>query len=111
MPIVSVSRWSINRDDASRIVRDVAPLIKNHGATNVTLGRVHSGGQGQDVGQTADGRQETIVVVTYPNWETYGRAMEAQHKDQQYQAQFATAQKLGTLLQRTIVITEEIATQ
>ena len=49
MPIVSVSRWRINPEDASRIVREVAPLLKAQGAARVTLGRIHAG---QHAGQS-----------------------------------------------------------
>jgi hypothetical protein len=71
MPIVSVSRWKINPEDASRIVREVAPLLKAQGASRVTLGRIHAG--------------QSTVVTMYTGWEAYGKAMEGQHKDTKFQ--------------------------
>ena len=99
MPIVSVSRWKINPEDASRIVREVAPLLKAQGASRVTLGRIHTG---QHAGQST-------VVITYNDWEAYGKAMEAQHKDTKFQQLYGQAVKSGAELQeRNVLSVEEI---
>lgn len=114
MPIISVSRWSMNPEVASRLVRESAPLIKGHGATMVVIGRVVSGqsiqaGLSQQTGQTGqEPQQEILLSVTYPNWETFGRAMEAQQNDTKLQEQHTTALKSGQLLQRSIIAAEEV---
>ena len=98
MSIISVTRWEINQDQAQSILRDVAPLLKNQGAHTVSIGRIHTGPEAGN----------TIVSVTYENWEAYGRAMNAQQNDQNYQQRFQDAQKAGKLLGRTLVVAELI---
>jgi hypothetical protein len=98
MPIVSVSRWEISRDDAQRIIRDAAPRIKQHGATHVRLGHIHAG---HITGQT-------IVEVTYPDWQTFGQAMQKQQEDQEYQSLLSGALQTGKLLNRTVLTVEDI---
>lgn len=98
MPIVSVSRWTINQEDAQQIMRDMAPILKQHGATEVSLGRVHTG---QHAGQI-------LAVTTYPNGETFGRAVDAQHKDENYRNLMRTAMEKGKLQDRTVILSEEV---
>jgi hypothetical protein len=95
MPIVSVSRWKINPEDASRVVREVAPLLKVQGASRVTLGRIHTG--------------QSTVVIAYNDWEAYGKAMEAQHKDTKFQQLYGQAVKSGAELQERNVLSVEEA--
>jgi hypothetical protein len=98
MTITVVTRWSIKQDDAQRIVRDAAPLMKTHGAESVRLGRVTTG---ENVGQT-------LVIVAYPNWETFGKAMTGQHEDQKYQEHYTAALQAGQLLDRSIIVADEL---
>ncbi len=99
MSIVSTSRWDIPQDAAQRIVRDAAPLLKQQGASSVHIGRIQAGST--DTGQT-------LVIVTYADWETFGQAMQAQNNDQRYQQQLQEAQKTGRLLSRTLMVTDEV---
>jgi len=98
MPIVSVSRWQMDKNEALQIARDAAHLIKQQGAQRVEFGRIHTG---TDAGQVA-------VVVTYQDFASYGQAMEKQRNDQQFQQLLERAQKTGRLQSRNVVITEEI---
>lgn len=98
MPVVSVSRWEISREDASRIARDAVSRIKQHGATQVRLGHIHAG---HITGQT-------IVEVTYPDWQTFGQAQAAIEKDQEYQTMLQEAMQKGKLLNRTVLTVEEL---
>jgi hypothetical protein len=99
MPILSISRWQIQQDQAAQVVREAAPLLKKQGASRVTLGHVRTG---EHTGQT-------LIAVQYENWETFGSAMQAQHDDQQYHQAFRQAMQNGAQLKgRTILATEEI---
>jgi hypothetical protein len=99
MAITVVSRWQISQDDAQRIVRDSAALMRKNGASDIRLGRIVSG---DNVGQTT-------IVVSYPDWETFGRAQTAQQKDSAYQQQHQAALKAGQLLNRTLVVDDEVS--
>jgi len=98
MSITSVTRWKINRDDARKLAAEAAPLLKKQGASFIRIGFCHSG---QFTGQT-------MVVVNYPDWQTYGRAMEAQMQDPAYQSLYAQVTSKGELLDRTLLVTEEL---
>lgn len=98
MPIITISRWQISFDDASRIARDVAPLLKQQGATQVHLGRILTG---EDAGQIT-------IAVRYPDGETFGRALQQQQTDQQYQRSYQEALQKGQLRNRTVVQVEDI---
>jgi len=98
MPIVSVTRWKISQEDASQIARDIAPLLKQHGASEVRLGQVHTG---EHTGQI-------LAIITYPDGETFGRAVDAQAKDTTYQQHMNTARQKGQLLGRTVILAEDI---
>jgi hypothetical protein len=100
MPIVSVSRWEISQNDAQQLVREAAPRIKEHGATQVRLGHIHAG---HITGQT-------VVEVTYPDWQSFGQAMQRQRDDTQYQDVLNQAMQKGKLLNRTILSVEDITT-
>jgi uncharacterized protein YigA (DUF484 family) len=99
MSIISLSRWDIPQNDALRIVRDTAPLMQTHGASTVTLSRVQAGGN--ETGQT-------VVIVTYKDWESYGRAMQAQNSDQVFQQRLQEAHTLGKLTNHTLLVADEI---
>lgn len=98
MSVISVSRWKISHDDAQRIIRDVAPALKQQGATSVHLGRITTG---QNAGQI-------IVSTVYQDFETLGKALQQQGQDQQYQQRYQEALKTGQLLERNIITIEDI---
>jgi hypothetical protein len=114
MPIISVTRWNLDPQTAQQLVREAAPLLRQHGATRITLGRIHTG---NNSGQTS-------LAVQYDNWESYGKAQEAQQRDQKYQQLYEQAQRGGhqqqqsqqgqhqqrmsALLDRTVISVEEI---
>ena len=98
MAITTVTRWKGNREDALRIGKQVAPILKNHGATVMRLGYCHSG---EYTGQH-------LAIINFPDWATYGRAMQAASEDREYQSLFAEAMKLAELQERAIFITEDL---
>jgi hypothetical protein len=85
--ITATSRWKGNREDALRIGKQIAPILKNHGATAMRLGYCYSG---EYTGQL-------LAVVNFPDWATYGRAMQAISEDSQYQGLLSEALKIAEL--------------
>ena len=73
--ITAVTRWKGNREDALRIGKQVAPILKKYGATTVRLGYCHSG----------EYTAQLLAVAIYPDWTTYGRVMQAISEDREYQ--------------------------
>ena len=98
MAITATSRWKGNREDALRIGKQVATILKSHGATAVRLGYCYSG---ECTGQL-------LAVTIFPDWSTYGRAMQAISEDSQYQSLLAEALKIGELQERAVFITEDL---
>jgi hypothetical protein len=98
MAVVSVSRWKGNTQDATALVKEAAPLLKKHGAVSVRWGQCHTG---EYVGQH-------FAVVTYPNWETYGKAAQAQSADPDYQRLYAEAINKFELLERFLLVAEDL---
>lgn len=98
MSITTVTRFKIDRQEAIKLAKDATPLMKQQGASGVRIGYCHSG---EHCGHT-------LVVVTYPDWDTYGRAMTARAKDAAYQKLFAQVLKTGELLDRSIMEMTEL---
>ena len=75
MPIVAVSRWQIDPEQARQVMQQAAPMMRQHGAERASIGVIRTGPQ----------TGETTVAVTFANWEAFGRAMEASATDSAYQ--------------------------
>jgi hypothetical protein len=74
MAVVSVSRWKGNPQDTS-LAKEIAPVLKKHGAVSVRLGNCFAGAYAGQV----------FGVISYPDWETYGKAMQSLTTDPEYQ--------------------------
>jgi hypothetical protein len=98
MAIVSVTRWKVSAEQAMPLARQGAPILKRHGATSVRVGPCHSG---PDTGRF-------YVATTYPDWATYGRALQAMAADAEWQRVFAEALKIGELQDRSLIVAEEL---
>ena len=98
MAIVSVTRWKVGVDQAMPIAREGAPILKRHGATSVRVGPCHAG---PDAGRF-------YVATTYPDWASYGRALQAMAADPQWQSIFTQALKAGEMQDRSIIVAEEL---
>jgi hypothetical protein len=98
MPIVSVTRWKVGTEQAMPIARRGAPILKRHGATSVRVGPCHSG---PDTGLF-------YVATTYPDWATYGQALQAQAADAEWQRVMAEAVQAGELQDRSLIVAEEL---
>jgi len=96
MAIVVVSRWKGPND--MTLARQAGPLFKKHGAVSVRIGFCFSG---QYTGQM-------IVAISFPDWASYGSAMQAMMIDPDYQQLLAEASKRFELQDRSIFIGEEL---
>jgi len=98
MPIIVVSRWQIKPDQARQLVREGAPMLRQHGAQNVYIGMVRTGAHSG----------QTTVAVSYQNWESFGRAQDVLHNDNNYQKIMDQAHQQGQLVDRVVISEEEI---
>ena len=98
MTITAVSRWKGNQEETSRIAREIAPILKGHGAVSVRWGPCHAGAY---AGQM-------FAAIVFPDWTTYGSAMHALSEDAAYQRLYAEALKIGELQKRSVIVTQEL---
>jgi hypothetical protein len=97
MAIVVVSRWKGNVQD-THLAREVAPVLKKHGVASMRLGICNVG---PHAGQA-------FTVLTFPDWETYGKAMQSATADPEYQRLYAEATKTFELQERSIMVVEDL---
>ena len=98
MAITTVSTFKIDREQGLRLASQAAPIIKRHGATAVRFGFCHSGA-----------RTGTIsVVITYPDWQSYGKGAQGMYEDSSYQALLTEVSKSGELLDRSIMVMQDL---
>jgi hypothetical protein len=98
MAITTVSRWKGKLEDALPIAKEIAPLLKNQGAIAVRLGYCHSG---EYTGQV-------YAAIIFPDWATYGSAMQTLSGDAQYQRIFAEALKIAELQDRSVIVSQDL---
>lgn len=98
MPITVVTTFRIDREQGLRIASQAAPMIKRHGATAVRFGVCHSGAHTGVIS----------VVVTFSNWQSYGSAVQGMYEDHAYQNLLGEAMKTGQLLDRSIMVMQEL---
>jgi hypothetical protein len=67
MTVVAVSRWKGDFQNIG-IAREIAPLLKKHGALSVQVANC-------TVGTYAG---QIITVLTFQDWEAYGKAMQGE---------------------------------
>jgi hypothetical protein len=95
MSVTSLSRWNGgNRDTAVANVKKAKPVLEKLGAGSVRLGQIHTG---PHAGQW-------VTAVTYPDWETLGKAQQALASDATYQKVLADAGAVGPLADRAIIV-------
>jgi hypothetical protein len=98
MPITVVTTMRIDREVGLRLVKQGAPILKQHGATAVRYGYCHSGARTGSVS----------VVLTYPDWQTYGKAAHGLSDDKAYQAILAEVTKVGEIVDRSIMVIQDV---
>src|SRR5436305_1610303 len=97
MAVVQVSRWKGNAAD-TRLVKEIAPILKKHGAVSVRLGNC-------TVGPYAG---QVFTVLTFADWAAYGRAMQGVNADPDYLRMYAEAIKTFELQDRSIMVVEDL---
>jgi hypothetical protein len=98
MAIVAVSRWKGNLEQALPIAKEVAPILKAHGAVSVRVGPCYSG---PHAGQL-------FVAITYADWASFGRGQQALATDPQMQRLYAQASKTAELQDRMVIVAEDV---
>jgi len=97
MTVVSVSRWKGNSQDTSH-AKQIAPVLKRHGAISVRIGNCIAGAYAGQV----------FGVITFPDWETYGKAMQGLSDDPEYQKVLAELSSTFQLQERSIMSVEDL---
>ena len=97
MAVTSVSRWKGNPED-THLAKEAAPIFKKHGAVSVRLGLCTSGAY---AGQT-------FGVITYPDWATYGQAMQGLSEDADYKRILGEISKAFELQERSLMVIEDL---
>ena len=98
MAITTVTTFKIDLDQAVRLAGQAAPMLRRHGASAIRIGLCHSGAHTGKVS----------VVITYPDWQTYGTAAQALYEDHAYQALLSEVMKTGELLDRSIMVMQDL---
>ncbi|MBI1777918.1 MAG: hypothetical protein HYR63_21470 [Proteobacteria bacterium] len=94
MSVTILSRWKGNPKDAARVGKKTKPIFKKHGAEMMRMATFYSGPY---TGQI-------LVAIRYPDWKTYGNAMQALSTDAQYQKIIEEVRKVAELQSRSIVV-------
>jgi hypothetical protein len=98
MAITVVTRVKGNQEQALPIAREIAALLKAHGATTVRWGLCHSGPYAGQI----------FAATIYPDGATYGRALQALSEDAQFQRLIAEASKITELQDRSVFVTQDL---
>lgn len=97
--IMTFSRWNLRDQNPTNIqkltdlARESRTLFQKYGATNFNACRVETG---QHAGQY-------VTVISFPNWETYGQAMNHIQQDEVYTKLQSDVQQIAKLDGRTII--------
>ena len=97
MPVVSVSRWKGNPQD-THLAREIAPILKNYGAVSVRIGDCVAGAYAGQV----------FGVITFADWESYGKAMQGLTADPEYMRILGELSKVFDLQERWVATIEEL---
>jgi len=80
------------------MAREVAPLLKKHGALSLQVANC-------TVGTYAG---QIFTVLTFRDWEAYGKAMQGLAGDAEYQSRYAEASKVFELQGRALMVAEDL---
>jgi len=97
MAVVAVSRWKGNVQDLS-LAKEVAPLLKRAGAVGVRVGNCYAGAYAGQV----------FGILTFADWESYGKAMQALAADAEYQRVYGELTKTFELQERFVSVVEDL---
>jgi hypothetical protein len=88
-----LSRWACEHEHVERIANSVQPILRNYGA-DLRVGKIFSG---RYTGQF-------LAAIRYPDWERWGRTMQAMATEVEYQKALVEADRLCELRSRSIVL-------
>src|SRR5947209_292590 len=97
MAIVAVSRWKGNVQDIS-LAKEIAPVLKRAGAVSVRLGNCYAGAYAGQV----------FGILTFADWESYGKAMQALAADPEYQRIYGELVMGFELQERFVSVVEDL---
>lgn len=94
MSVTVLARWKGDPKDAAQAGKKAKPILEKHGAEMVRMSTFYSGAY---TGQI-------LVAIRYPDWKTYGKAMDKLAQDAQYQKLMAEVRKTSELLSRNVLV-------
>jgi hypothetical protein len=97
MPVSILSRWTAKQEDVLRIGRRAKSINEKNGG-EMRVAQIYTGPY---TGQF-------MAAVRFPDWETYGKAMQAMSTDAEYQNLMAEAQQVGELHGRSILVSLDL---
>ncbi len=97
MAVVAVSRWKGSFQDLS-LAKEVAPRLKRAGAVSVRIGNCYAGAYAGQI----------FGILTFADWESYGKAMQALAADAEYQRVYRELTKTFELQERYVSVVEDL---
>ena len=97
MAVVVVSRWKGN-PQGMRIFREGAPNLKRHGAASIRVGLCWAGPHAGQI----------FGAITFPDWEAYGKSVQALLTDPESQRIYGEITKAFELQERSILMVEDL---
>ena len=97
MAVVVVSRWNGN-PQGMRIFREGAPNLKRHGAASIRVGQCWAGPHAGQI----------FGAITFPDWEAYGKSVQALLTDPESQRIYGEITKAFELQERSILMVEDL---
>ena len=97
MAVVAVSRWKGSFQDIS-LAKEIAPVLKRAGAVSVRIGNCYAGAYAGQI----------FGILTFADWESYGKAMQALAADAEYQRVYGELAKRFELQERYVSVVEDL---
>ena len=97
MAVVVVSRWKGN-PQGMRIFREGAPNLKRHGAASIRVGQCWAGPHAGQI----------FGAITFPDWEAYGKSVQALLTDPESQRIYGEITKALELQERSVLMVEDL---
>jgi|SRR6516165_615843 len=98
MAITVVTRLKGKQEDALPIAKEIAALLKAHGATAVRWGYCHSGPYAGQI----------FAATIYPDGASYGRAVQVLSEHAEFQRLVSEASKITELQDRSVIVTQDL---
>jgi len=98
MAIVVVARWKGEFQKGLPLAKEVASLLKKHGALSVRAGNCHSGPHAGDI----------YTAVTFADWESFATGQTAMTSDPEIVKIYAEATTVLQLQERSVLVVEDL---